>query len=237
MDDEPEHQAPSRKAPQRKRRDPNQPLPKPKQRKGVLLKLLVGGATAVLLLWVSLYSAQLGRGPHTWSKEDLAGFVTFSRAQVDEARKQVEAVDWEGLASKITERTRELWDRVPDLEARLEAKLAALRGQERGGGEAAAPSEGADEANPQPTAVAPGSVRLEQGCLAFREGIRHYRKSMDSQVELKQAKARFQEAQDHFQAAYQEAEQAGDAEAQAEVEGYLMEVQTYLQDCSKRETL
>lgn len=235
MDDEPEDEAPSRKAPQRKRRDPNQPLPKPHKRKGVLLKLLVGGATAVLLLWVSLYSAQLGRAPWAWSGEDFAGFLTFSRAQVDEARKQVEAVDWEALASKITERTRELWDKVPDLEARLEAKLAELRGQGQGGGAAPTPAEG--EASPPPTAVAPGSARLEQGCLAFREGIRHYRKSMDSQVELKQAKARFQEAQDHFGAAYQEAEQAGDAEAQAEAEGYLMEVQTYLQDCSKRETL
>lgn len=225
------------KSQRRPKRDPNQPFPRAKG--GGLRRLLVlavGGAGVVALALVGLYSAHLGRPPWEWSEGDRAGFVDYSKTQVDEARAQVEAIDWAALKDTITEKTRALWDQVPAWEQKLDKKLADLRGQDAPSGGAAAAPATTPAATPA-TVEPPKPTRLELGCDAFREGIRHYKKSMNSQAELKRAKAKFREAYDHLEAAHGQAQAKGDAAQADEIEGYLQQVNIYLEDCSKREVL
>src|SRR5690606_30169941 len=118
-------------------------------------------------------------------------------------------------------------------------KLAQLRG---GGAPApaATPADATDASTPppQPAVVEPATPSsLELGCEAFREGIRHYKKSMNSQDELRRAKGKFREAYTHLEAAYAQAEEKGDQALMNEIEGYLQQCNVYLEDCSKRETL
>ncbi|MCO5167265.1 MAG: hypothetical protein M9894_13005 [Planctomycetes bacterium] len=220
----------------RPKRDPNQPFPRAQggSLSRRLLVLVVGGAGVVALALVGLYSVHLGRPPWDWSEVDRAGFVDYSKTQVDEARAQVESIDWAALKDTITEKTRALWDQVPAWEQKLDKKLSDLRG-----GEAAPAAQGAAAAGPATTAAVepPAPTRLELGCEAFREGIRHYKKSMNSQAELKRAKEKFRAAYDHLEAAHAQAEAKGDAAQADEIEGYLQQVNVYLEDCSKREVL
>jgi hypothetical protein len=225
----------------RPKRDPNQPTPKPaKRRPGAFaVKLLVGGLVSVVLIWAGMYSVEIGRGPWAWSAEDRAGFLTFSRAQVDQARAQVEAVDWDAVKTKITAKTKQLWDQVPGLEDRLEKRLAELRGQRQGAPTTTSTTTSAPGQAPAPTteaaAVPPAKPSaLEVGCEAMRTGIQHYRRSPNSQAELRLAKADFERAQTSLEAAHGEAEAKGDQASVQEIEGYLEQCNMYLEDCSKR---
>lgn len=227
----------------RPRRDPNQPTPKP-ARRGVLgstVKLAVSGAVVLVVGFVTLYSVQIGRPPWAWSSEDQQGFVDYSKQQVDEARAQVENVDWAALKDKITEKTKQLWEGAGAWEQKLDAKLAQLRGGADPAPAATAQAGatgGAPAAPPQPVAVEPAPPSsLELGCDAFRAGIRHYKRSMNSQDELRRAKGKFREAYTHLEAAHAQAQQQGDQAQADEIEGYLQQCNIYLEDCSKRETL
>src|SRR5688500_16119952 len=125
MSDEDAPKKKDTKGTKRTKRDPNQPVPKPR---GSLLKkalyLSIGGCLSIVLLWGALYSTQIGKTPNDWSSEEWSGFLTFSKQQVDEARQNVESVDWNALKDKVTEKTKELWNDVPAWEQKLEAKLA-----------------------------------------------------------------------------------------------------------------
>lgn len=241
-DEDPKAGKKDTKGAKRPKRDPNQPTPKPARRSvlGSSLKLIVSGAVVLVVAFVTLYSVQIGRPPWAWSSEDKQGFVDYSKAQVDEARAQVESVDWAKLKDKITEKTRQLWEGAGAWEQKLDAKLAELRG-----GGAPAPSTTAQAGAtstatppPQPAAVEPAPPSsLELGCDAFRAGIRHYKKSMNSQDELRAAKGKFREAYTHLEAAHAQAQQKGDQAQADEIEGYLQQCNIYLEDCSKRETL
>lgn len=234
-------------AAKRPKRDPNQPTPKAGKRSVVALalKLAIGAVVAILTVWTGMYSVEIERGPWAWTPEDRAGFLSFSRAQVDEARQNVESVDWDALKNKITAKSRELWNDAPAWEQKLEAKLAQLRG-----GGAAKPTDGAATTDgtpdatsteatktPQAAVPAPEPTSLERGCDAMRDGIRSYKKSMNSQAELKRAKAKLREAYTHLEAAHAEAQGRGDQAQASEIEGYLQQCNVYLEDCSKRETL
>ncbi len=223
----------------RPKRDPNQPTPKPAKRAfgATALKLAVGGGAAVVCLWAGLYSAEVGRGPWDWSSADWGGFVTFSREQVDEARAQVEGIDWGALQGKITAQTKALWEQVPDLERKLEERLQALRGGQAKPGPTGAPAANAAAPGEVVGASAKAPGALEQGIEAFQQGVRRYKGSMHDQDALRAARKDFQAAQGHLERAHAEAQASGDAAGERECEEYLMQVQTYLEDCSKRETL
>jgi hypothetical protein len=206
-----------------------------------VVKLVASALVCLIIVWGGLYSVQVGRGPWAWSGDDWGGFVTFSRAQVAEAQAQVESVDWASLGDKITEKTRGLWDAMPVWENKLEQKLAQLRGQRTS---QPVNAEGQPNAAPTATSTAPpasvepaAKTDLEVGCEAMRDGIRHYRRSMNDQGELRAAKAKFRTAYTHLEKAYNEAEAKGEQAQVAEIEGYLMQCNTYLEDCSKREEL
>lgn len=235
----------------RPKRDPNQPTPKAGKRSvgALAIKLLLGGVVAVLILWTGMYSAEIGRGPWEWTPEDRSGFLTFSRAQVDEARANVESVDWDKLKDKLTAKSRELWNDAPAWEQKLEAKLAQLRGtgapQPPKGAEPATATDGTTPATstdaatktPQAAVTAREPTSLERGCEAMSEGMRHYKKSMGSQAELKKARAKFREAYTQLEAAHGQALARSDQAQASEIEGYLQQCNVYLEDCSKRETL
>lgn len=237
-DEDPRPEKKDTKSAKRPKRDPNQPTPKPARRSvlGSTVKLVIGGAVVLVVGFVALYSVQIGRPPWAWSSEDQQGFADYTKAQVDEARAQVENVDWAALKDKITAKTRELWEGAGAWEQKLDAKLAQLRG----GSGAPAPTAqaGTSTAPAQPTAVEPATPSsLELGCDAFREGIRHYKRSMNSQDELRTAKGKFREAYTHLDAAHAQAQQKGDQAQVDEIEGYLQQCNVYLEDCNKRETL
>jgi hypothetical protein len=217
------------KAKAKKKRDANQPTPKPGKKKSLVVKVLMMAIVLILSTWIGLYSLKVEKGPWDWKEAEWSGFLTFSKEQVEAARKQVEEVDWEELKEKVTAKTKELWNRIPELEEKLEAKLAALRGKKK----AAASKTG--EPGPMAASAAPSSEEL--GCETLRLAIGEYKGSMDNQKKLKKAKALFQKAQDHLMKAYEEAEAAGDAEHATEIEGYIMQCNVYLEDCSKREMM
>lgn len=251
MADEAFDEAPKKKetkGSKRPKRDPNQPLPKPKG--GALKKIVlfaVGGLFSIVVLWAGLYSAQIGKLPHEWSEQDQQGFVDYSKQQVDDARKNVENVDWNALKDKVTETTRQLWNDVPAWEQKLEAKLAQLRGDRATTtpgktttttGSAPATTTGsapATTSSAPPAAVSSEPSEFEKGCVAMKDAIAVYRKSVNSQAELKRSKGMFHTASKHFEKAHAEAQARGDEAALQEIEGYMQQCNMYLIDCSKRE--
>ncbi len=208
----------------RSKRDPNKPFPKPRRRKGVVLKLAASAAFVILVVWVGLYSVEIGKNPTDWNRDDVSGFWTFSKAQMDEAKSNLENVDWK----RFGEKTKKLWDRVPELEKKLENKLASLR-KKKATPEAATSGDAATE----PVDLPP--TDLELGCEAMRTGMRHYRGAMNSQKELKKARSSFETAQKHFEAAELEARAKDDDAEVQEIRGYIEECQKYLYDCLKLE--
>lgn len=211
----------------RPKRDANQPLSKPRKRKGVILKAVFAAVFVILSVWVGLYSMQIGKIPTDWTGEDVSGFWTFSKAQVDEAKSNLENVDWK----RFGEKTKKLWDRVPELEKKLELKLASLRKKKQ----TAPPKAAGEEAPAEPVDLPP--TELELGCEAMRAGMRHYRNAMNSQDELKKARGLFETAQKHFEVAEREAAARDDDAEQQEILGYIEECQKYLYDCLKLEKL
>lgn len=223
-----------KKAP-KKKRDPNQPVPKPKKKKSsLILKVLVSGVLGILLVWMSLFSIEVGKAPTSWSGDDWSSFMSFSRKQLEDAKEKVEQVDWKELSEKVTAKTKELWEKAPDLEKSLERTLAKLRGDEQ-------PAARVDEKTGATPAAAIQPTELELGCEDLRQAIGTYKKTMNSsgndQAQLKKAKKQFQSAQDHLTKAHAEAEQKGDSAQAAEIEGYIQSCNVYLEDCSKRQTL
>lgn len=239
---------PDTKSKPKPKRDPNQPYPKKKG--GKLGKLLAGGLLLIALAIVGAYSLHTGRPPWEWGKDDVQGIADYTQSSVKEA---VGSVDWEALKGKITEKTRQLYDGAPDLEKKLEETLARLRGQ---------PQPPADGAKPEETAKADGAktdtpaaavpprapTPYEQGCETLREAIQVYKRTLPSgkgdkrsdkelQKELKAAKGLFEKAQDQLTRAHEEAEKRGDEKEAGEIEGVLEQTNSYLFDCSKRETL
>lgn len=225
------------------KRDPNQPLPKPKKRGGLILKVAVGGGLLLVTVWGGLFYLEKGRMP--W--EDPSGFANFSQDQVNDA---VASVDWESLKGKITEQTRKLYESVPALEQKLDATLARLRGANGQPGEgqtAAAPTEGGE----QPAAAMVQNARpstYELGCQTLRDAIQVYKRSVpngkgdkrseaEMQRELRSARGEFEKARDQLEKAHGEAEARGDEAQVTEIEEVLMQCNTYLEDCSKRQTL
>jgi hypothetical protein len=225
-----------KKAP-KKKRDPNQPTPKPKKKKGgLILKVLLSGAIGLVSVWMALYSMQLGKAPNSWDKNEWNGFLTFSKQQIEDAKAKVEKVDWEGLKDKVTAKTKELWSKTPELEASLEKTLARIRGDK--------PAEKRVDSKTGPVDTPAAAIEpsdLEIGCEAMRDATRAYKKSMttegNDQAQLKKAKKLFRKAQDHLTRAHAQSEQAGDETQTAEIEGYIQQCNVYLEDCSKRETL
>jgi len=211
------------------KRDPNKPFPKPKARKTVVLKFAVAATTVVLITWMGLYSAKVGKPPWAWDEQERTGFVDYSKDQIEEARAnvrdQLKNVDW---------------DKLVQIEDKLQKKLAELRAKR--GAKAGAGDPGATTtpetagAEGQPAAVVE-PTELELGCDALQMGIRHYKKSGKSQSELRKAKGLFHEAREHLEKAYNKADADGDAAAASEIEGYMMQCNVYLEDCSKREIL
>lgn len=238
---------PDTKSKPKPKRDPNQPLPK--RPKGRLKKLLALGLVLIAGAVVGGYSLHSGRPPWEWQQEDVQGIADYTQAQVKDA---VASVDWEALKGKITEQTRRLYEGVPQLEQKLDATLARLRGQPQGGEPAKSGETGkAEAATPgQPAVSVPPRTptTYEQGCETLREAIQVYKRSFpggkgdkrsdkELQKELKAAKELFRRAYDQLGKAHEEAEQRGDAKEAEEIEGVLMQANTYLEDCSKRETL
>jgi hypothetical protein len=215
----------------RPKRDPNRPVPKPKKRKGILVKAIGSGVVAILGIWLAMYSVQVGKAPWDWGEEERAGFKDFAQAQVEEAKENIENIDW----GKLGEKTKKLWNDVPDLEAKLEAKLASLRAK-KSKQQPAVTSPAEDGADGEATAgeASPAeSDAFEQGCEAMRLGAGHYRKGVRDQAELRKARKRFEEAAEHFETAHGQARARGDQQAVQEIEGWMQENQTYLYDCVK----
>jgi hypothetical protein len=162
----------------------------------------------------------------------------------------VSSVDWEALKGKITEHTRKLYESVPDLEKKLDATLARLRGGQQPAREQASAGQQQAQSGQQPPAVVQNAhpSAYELGCETLREAIRTYKRSVPSgagdrrsdkemQKELRAAKGQFEKARDQLEKAHREAETAGDQALVSEIEEVLMQCNTYLEDCSKRQTL
>ena len=222
-------------AEEKKKRDPNQPTPKPKKKSGgLIMRVIVSGVIGLVGVWMALYSMQLSKAPTSWSKDEWSGFVTFSMDQVKEAKAKVEKVDWDALKDKVTAKTKELWAKSPELEKSLERTLARIRGEkEAKTGERVDSKTGAG----QPAAVIQ-PTDLELGCEALREATQLYTKKTVTaegvnQAELKKAKKLFQKAQDHLSRAHAQAQTANDEGLAAEIEEYIQQCNQYLEDCSK----
>tara|TARA_R110002072_G_scaffold143944_1_gene290030 strand:- start:40 stop:735 length:696 start_codon:yes stop_codon:yes gene_type:complete len=226
-----------KKAP--KKRDPNQPTPKPKKKKsGLIMKALLSGTIGLVSVWMALYSMQIGKAPTSWSNDEWSGFLTFSKQQVEEAKSKVEKVDWEALKGKVTAKTKELWSKTPELEASLEKTLARLRGD--------TPAKTGERVDSKTGAMKTPAAAIEPsdfviGCEAMRDATRAYKKVMTAegsdQAQLKKAKKLFRKAQDHLTRAHAQSQQGDDPGQTAEIEGYLQQCNVYLEDCSKLETL
>lgn len=221
-------------APAKKKRDPNQPVPKPKKKKSsLILKVLASGVIGILLVWMSLFSIEVGKVPTSWDGDDWSAFLSFSRKQLEEAKEKVEQVDWQELRDKVTAKTKELWEKAPDLEANLEKALAELRGEK--------PGARVDEKTGATPAAAIAPTDLELGLQDMQQAMRAYKKTMNNQgndqAQLKKSKKLFMSAQDHLTKAHAQAEDKGESAQAAEIEGYIQQCNIYLEDCSKRQTL
>ncbi|MEZ6184261.1 MAG: hypothetical protein R3F62_04520 [Planctomycetota bacterium] len=237
---------------QKKKRDPNKPLPK-KPKKSVVPKLLGLAIFAVLGLWLGLYSLQLGRGPWGWSGEDWGGFVTFSQEQVSEAASSASdtlgKVDWEAIKDSITENSKKLYGQITGWDEKLDERLAKLRRVE---GQEGAEGEGQEGQEGEPAAATEGAAPPPQYELDYgdggdklREAMQVYKKSFPRegnssnqnalQRELKKSKGLFREAHELLSRAQEGAEAAGDERLAAEIEEAVVVCGQYLQDCSKRE--
>jgi hypothetical protein len=228
------------KAPKSKpKRDPNKPLPKPKKKSSFLIKLAVSGFSSVLVLWIGLYSFDLGRGPWDWKGDDWKGFLTFSQAQVEQAVEQAQKVDWEAIADTITAETKKLYDKIPAWENKLDDTIAKLEKEE---GQQQATEGGQGEASAEPLQAEPSAYM--KGCTKFRAGIRAYKKAFakgasrsQQKTGLAEAKGLFEQAQEHFEVAEREAQEAGDQNLLAEIGETREECGRYLYDCVKLDKL
>jgi len=226
-----------KKAP--KKRDPNQPTPKPKKKKsGLIMKVLLSGTIGLVSVWMALYSMQLGKAPTSWSNDEWSGFLTFSKQQIEDAKSKVEKVDWEALKGKVTAKTKELWSKTPELEASLEKTLARLRGDKPAKtGERVDSKTGTMET--PAAAIEPSDFVI--GCEAMRDASKAYGKIMtpdgSDQAQLKKAKKLFLKANEHLSRAHAQSERDGDAAQTAEIEGYIQQCNVYLEDCSKLQNL
>lgn len=203
-------------------RDKNQPFPKdpPKGSLGSTLgKVLFLILLMAFLGSLTVYTLQVKKTPPwTWSGQDWKDYATWSEGKVRE-------VDW----SKVTGKTRELWNSSEDLIKKIESKLP---------GNKAAPAATGTGAPPPAT-----SPERTQGLEALRAGIEHYRKSVPkdeaddreitaARAELKAAMAKFEEAQKHLEKALAAAK---DEKEKAEIAQELSDCGRYLEDCRLRE--
>lgn len=219
-------------------RDKNQPLSK-EPKKGslgaTLAKLLVFLVLILVAGTMAAYSSSIGRAPWAWQGDDWKGYLTFSREKAENVRDQIENVDWAHTKTKVTDKTKELWEGANDLAKRIEEKLGGAKSastRPAPGTTGAAPTNPADL--PPATSVPAGDgVGPERaaGLEAFRAGIAHYRRSPDNPGELVLAKQSFETGQKHFEKALSE---TGDAKVKAEVADELRACNKYLEDCRSR---
>lgn len=214
-------------------RDKNQPTAKDAPKgtfKGLLGKLLVFVVLFLITASMVAYSLRLGTGPWAWTGENWQGYLTFSQEKAKAAGDEIAAYDWANLKTKITDKTKQLWNDAPEVSKRIEEKLG---GQKSSTG---APATGGKPGDPASTAVPPqgGDVSASHKLAleTMREGIGHYRKSPDDPKELQAAKKCFEEASGHFEKALKE---TNDDQAKGEMKKDLENCNKYLEDCRARE--
>ncbi len=208
-------------------RDKNQPFPKDEPKgtfKGLLAKLLLFVVLFLVTASMVAYSLKIESWPWNWTSENWQGYLTFSQEKAKAAGDEIAAYDWNNLKTKITDKTKGLWNDAPEVGKRIEEKLGGAKSTT-----GAKPGEPATAVTPAAGDVS-ASHRL--ALETMREGITHYRKSPDDQKELLAAKKCFEDASGHFEKALKE---TNDDKAKADIEKELKDCNRYLEDCRARE--
>jgi hypothetical protein len=198
--------------------------PKPESLAARVVRFFVGLVLLVIVAMVIVYSIQIGRTPWDWTIADLDGFLAFSRQRVESATDKVKEIDWANLKTRVTEKTKSLWESAPGVEKKLDDRLSDVKGantRKRG-----------VEPSVQPAQVSEKATPYENGLAKMREGIGHYRKSPDDPAELKAAKTCFEEARAFLETALKEEQ---DSARRQEAAHTLDDCNKYLEDCRQRE--
>jgi hypothetical protein len=215
------------KTPQRDLRGVDPPgTPRDAKPGGGFLKLVFLFVLLVAIGLVAAYSAKIGRPPWEWSDKDREGFVEDTKARADAAKTKLESFDWDNLKTRVTDKTRELWNGAPAQDKKLEERQARLKTR----APVKAPLDGA-KGSPS-GAGERAAQNYADGLDVMREGIAHYRRSPDNPQELTQAKKCFEQARPLLEGAVKE---EPDAERRAEEAQTLDECNKYLEDCRARE--
>jgi hypothetical protein len=201
-----------------KKRDPNQPTPKPKSSlKAKLAKLLLVVALFAVTATMVAYSLRIQVWPWAWNQDQWKGYLTFSQEKAKAAGDEIAAIDW----SKFTDKTKQLWNKAPDVAKDIEEKLSGSKKTEA----ATKPADG----TPAPGEIGPEhKLALE----TMREGITLYRKAPSDPVQFAPAKKKFEEAASHFEKALKE---TNDDRQKTDVKKELEDCNKYLEDCRARE--
>jgi hypothetical protein len=209
-------------------RDKNQPFPKDEPRgtfKGLLAKLLLFAVLFLVTASMVAYSLRIQVWPWAWTSENWKGYLTFSQEKAKAAGDEIAAYDWANLKTKITDKTKSLWNDAPEVGKRIEEKLGGARSSTP-----AKPGEPATSVPASGQADVTASHRL--ALETMREGIGHYRKSPDDPRELLAAKKCFEDAAQHFEKALKD---TNDDAAKGEIKKDLENCNKYLEDCRARE--
>ncbi|MEZ0228447.1 MAG: hypothetical protein ACAI25_07460, partial [Planctomycetota bacterium] len=140
------------------------------------------------------------------------------------AGDEIAAYDWGNLKTKITDKTKALWNDAPEVGKRIEEKL--------GGAKSSTPAKPGEPATNVPSSGTDVTASHRLALEAMREGIGHYRKSPDDPKELLAAKKCFEDASGNFEKALKE---TNDDKAKSDIEKELKDCNKYLEDCRARE--
>jgi membrane-associated HD superfamily phosphohydrolase len=205
------------------------PVPKDPPKGSFMKKVVVLISVGVFIfggVTMKRYSDSIDRGPTNWDSTDWMNYLTFSRETAkdatDKMKAKIQSVDWDKVKTKITEKTKALWNKLAEMENEIEAKL---KKEEEKRTEVAAKKK--DNAKGPP----PPKTNYEKSLEAMRDALRHYRNSPNSQKAIKDAKFKFTEAQKLLEKALNEVP----PEQKPEVESMLQECNQYVYDCIKRE--
>lgn len=219
----------------------NKPVPKEPPKKGGLggkiVTLLSMAVLIFALVTMQMFSSSIGRMPWDWNKQDWQDYATFSRQTAKDTANKIEQrareVDWDKLKNQITDKTKELWNKITEVENKIEERLTKER--ERREAKAGGDSGGKADAGKteSATAATPPKSSYEKALEAMRVAVQHYRNSPGSKSALIKSRRNFEKARDLFEKALGEVED----HRKPEIESMIQECNQYIYDCIKREKL
>jgi hypothetical protein len=212
----------------------NRPVPKDSPKSSFVRKVIVLVSVAVFIfagVTMKMHASTTGRMPWSWDGSDWKNYLTAAKETAKDTTstlsEKVKSIDWDKVKTKITEKTKKLWNKLTKMEEKIAAKLKTE--ETKRAAKVAKNSEGAKGSAKGPVVKS----NYEKALEAMRDAVVHYRNSVSSQKALKSAKVKFQLAQSLFEKSLKDV-----ADGQKpEVESMLQECNQYVYDCLKREKL